>query len=42
MKSKILNTVNSNGLKVPTLCDIQGALSKLKKVDLDFSNESNL
>ena len=35
MKDKILNTVNSNGLKVPTLCDIQGALSKLKKVDLD-------
>jgi len=42
MKDKILNTVNSNGLKVPTLCDIQGALSKLKKIDLDISNESQL
>jgi len=42
LKDKILNTVNSNGLKVPTLCDIQGALSKLKKIDLDISNESHL
>ena len=33
IKDKILNTVNNtNGLKVPTLFDIQGALSKLKKV----------
>jgi hypothetical protein len=32
----------SNGLKVPTLNDIQGALSKLRKVEIDDSNESNL
>jgi hypothetical protein len=36
------NNINNNGLKVPTLNDIQGALSKLKKVDLDFTNESNI
>ena len=35
MKDKILNKINNNGLKVPSLGDIQGALSKLKKIDLD-------
>ena len=35
IKDKILNNINNNGLKVPTLGDIQGALSKLKKLDLD-------
>ena len=36
IKDKVLNNINNNnGLKVPTLCDIQGALSKLKKIDLD-------
>jgi hypothetical protein len=40
IKEKILNTVNNtNGLKVPTLFDIQGALSKLKKVEIDTTNE---
>ena len=40
LKDKILNTVNnSNSLKVPTLFDIQGALSKLKKVEIDTTNE---
>jgi hypothetical protein len=37
-KDKILNKLqnnNSTGLKVPSLMDIQGALAKLKKVDLD-------
>ena len=34
IKDKILNNINNN-LKVPTLCDIQGALSKLKKLNLD-------
>jgi len=34
IKNKILNNIN-NTLKVPTLCDIQGALSKLKKLNLD-------
>jgi hypothetical protein len=34
IKDKILNNIN-NTLKVPTLCDIQGALSKLKKLNLD-------
>ena len=41
MKQTIMKQ-NNNKLRVPTLNDIQGALSKLKKVDLDFSNESNL
>ena len=36
-KDNILNKINSNGLKVPTLCDIQGALSKLRKVEIDTS-----
>ena len=36
MKDKILNKINNNnGLKVPSLGDIQGALSKLKKIELD-------
>ena len=35
MKDKILNKINNNGIKVPSLGDIQGALSKLKKIDLD-------
>ena len=35
MKDKVLNTIANNGLKVPSLGDIQGALSKLKKIDLD-------
>ena len=35
MKDKVLNTIVNNGLKVPSLGDIQGALSKLKKIDLD-------
>lgn len=34
MKDKILNQINNSGLKVPSLGDIQGALSKLKKLDL--------
>ena len=34
IKDKILNNIN-NTLKVPTLCDIQGALYKLKKLKLD-------
>ena len=36
-KQKILEKISShtNGLKVPTLSDIQGALSRLKKVDID-------
>ena len=38
IKDKLLSKVNSNGLKVPTLDDIQGALSKLRKVELDESN----
>ena len=45
-KDNLLNKMNSNnskGLKVPTLNDIQGALSKLRKVEIDNSNnESNL
>ena len=36
-KDNILNKINSNGLKVPTLFDIQGALSKLRKVEIDSS-----
>ena len=38
--SKIMN--NGNGLKVPTLGDIQGALSKLRKVEIDSNDESNV
>ena len=34
-KDKILANTNPTGLKVPSLMDIQGALAKLKKVDLD-------
>jgi hypothetical protein len=34
-KDKILANTNPTGLKVPSLMDIQGALSRLKKVDLD-------
>lgn len=37
-KEKLLNKLQNNhpsGLKVPSLMDIQGALAKLKKVDLD-------
>jgi len=37
-----LNKINSNSLKVPSLNDIQGALSKLRKVEIDSNNESNL
>ena len=36
--SKLVKT-GSNGLKVPSLGDIQGALSRLKKVDLDLESE---
>ena len=36
-KDKILANTNSTGLKVPSLMDIQGALAKLKKVELDSS-----
>jgi hypothetical protein len=36
-KNKILANTNPSGLKVPSLMDIQGALAKLKKVDLDSS-----
>lgn len=35
MKDKLLTTIINNGLKVPSLNDIQGALSKLKKIDLE-------
>lgn len=34
-KDKILANTNPTGLKVPSLMDIQGALAKLKKVELD-------
>jgi hypothetical protein len=34
IKDKILNNINNN-MKVPTLGDIQGALSKLKKLNLE-------
>ena len=41
-KAKLLMKVNS-GLKVPSLDDIQGALSRLKKIEIDNDNdESNL
>ena len=36
-KEKILANTNPTGIKVPSLMDIQGALAKLKKVDLDSS-----
>ena len=39
--TKIINNGNGNGLKVPTLNDIQGALSKLRKVEIDSNDESN-
>ncbi len=34
-KNNINNINNKNGLKVPTLLDITGALSKLKKIHID-------
>jgi len=37
IKEKLLSKVNSNSLKVPTLNDIQGALLKLRKVEIDDS-----
>ncbi len=37
-KDKILANTNPAGLKVPSLMDIQGALARLKKVDLDSSS----
>lgn len=37
-KDKVLANTNPTGLKVPSLMDIQGALAKLKKVDLDSSS----
>jgi hypothetical protein len=37
-KDKVLANTNPAGLKVPSLMDIQGALAKLKKVDLDSSS----
>ena len=44
IKDKILNMVNNNtnnlGLKVPTLCDIQGALSKLRRVEIDTTTDA--
>lgn len=40
--TKLMSNGTSNGLKVPTLNDIQGALSKLRKVEIDDSSESNL
>jgi hypothetical protein len=36
-KDKILANTNPTGLKVPSLMDIQGALAKLKKIELDSS-----
>jgi hypothetical protein len=36
-KDKILANTNPTGLKVPSLMDIQGALAKLKKVEIDSS-----
>jgi len=36
-KEKILANTNPTGLKVPSLMDIQGALAKLRKVDIDSS-----
>ena len=36
-KDNILNKINTNGLKVPSLFNIQGALSKLRKVEIDSS-----
>ena len=32
----------TNSLKVPSLGDIQGALSKLKKIEIKLESESNL
>ena len=44
IKDKIINNRNGNdkGLKVPTLNDIQGALSKLRKVEIDTNDESTI
>jgi len=36
-KDKILANTNPAGLKVPSLGDIQGALARLRKVDIDSS-----
>ena len=35
--AKLANN-NPTGMKVPSLMDIQGALSRLKKVDIDYSD----
>jgi len=37
IKDKVLNNnnINNKGLKVPSLNDIQGALSRLKKLNID-------
>jgi hypothetical protein len=37
-KEKVLANTNPAGLKVPSLMDIQGALAKLKRVEIDSSN----
>ena len=37
-KDKLLANTNPTGLKVPSLMDIQGALARLKRVELDSSN----
>ena len=39
VKDKILSKLNTTGLKVPSLMDIQGALSKLKKINLDSTSD---
>ena len=39
-KARLLMKVNS-GLKVPSLGDIQGALSRLKKIEIDNDNEES-
>jgi hypothetical protein len=39
-KARLLMKVNS-GLKVPSLNDIQGALSRLKKIEIDNDNEES-
>jgi hypothetical protein len=41
VKNNINNINNKNGLKVPTLLDITGALSKLKKIHIDKEEESH-
>jgi len=40
-KNNMNNINNKNGLKVPTLLDITGALSKLKKIHIDKEEESH-